>query len=106
MHPAVTPSGACSTICVPSPAPPVPSPVPYGWPEEDGLVVIDVIERDLEGLHGLVGGLALVAGHDDQLGREAKAPSWAKPRGRGGFGDIAEAGTERGRLGGKGLLWN
>lgn len=50
---------------------PTPStPMPYRWPQEDGLVVIDVIERDLEGLHGLVGWLALVGGHDDQLGRE------------------------------------
>ena len=72
---------------------PTPSiPAPYGWPEEDRLIVIDVIERDLEGLHRLVGWLALVAGHDDQLGREAKGPSWAKPRGPG---DFTEAGTER-----------
>lgn len=92
-------------VC-PQPGTPVPSTVPYGRPEEDGLVVIDVIERDLEGLHGLVGGLALVAGHDDQLGREAKALSRAKPRGQGGCGDIAEAGTKRGRLGARGLLWN
>lgn len=66
--------------------------VPYGWPEEDRLIVIDVIERNLKGLHGLVGWLSLVAGHDDQLRREAKGPSWAKPRGPG---DIAEARTER-----------
>lgn len=61
--------------------------VPYGWPEEDGLIVINVIKCDLERLHGLIGWLALVAGHDNQLGREEKAPSWAKPRGPG---DMAE----------------
>lgn len=66
--------------------------VPYRWPEEDGFIVIDVIECYLQGLHGLVGWLALVTGHDDQLGREAKGLSWAKPR---GLGDITEAGTER-----------
>lgn len=65
---------------------------PYGWPEENGLVVINVIKCNLEGLHGLVGWLALVAGHDDQLGRETKGLCWAKPCGPG---DIAEAGTER-----------
>lgn len=66
--------------------------VPYRWPEEDGFIVIDVIECYLEGLHGLVGWLALVAGHNDQLGREAKGLSWAIPH---GLGDITEAGTER-----------
>lgn len=66
--------------------------VPYRRPEEDGFIVIDVIQLYLEGLHGLIGRLALVAGHDDQLGREAKGLSWAKPH---GLGDITEAGTER-----------
>lgn len=65
---------------------------PYRRPEEEGLIVIDVIECNLEGLHGLVGWLSLVAGHDDQLWREEKGRSWAKPC---GAADTAEVGTVR-----------
>lgn len=42
----------------------------YRWSQEDGLIVINVIQCHLEGLHGLIRRLALVTCHDDQLQEE------------------------------------
>lgn len=42
----------------------------YRRPQEDGLVVIYIIQSHLEGLHGLVRWLALVTCHNDQLQEE------------------------------------
>lgn len=43
---------------------------PHWWFEEDGLIVINVQQRHLQRLSGLVGHwLAHVPGHDDQLKR-------------------------------------
>lgn len=60
-----------------------------GWvrahwrPQEEGLVVIDVIQGHLHGLHGLIRHrLAQVAGHQDEL--EVEEQSEEEPEGQKG----------------------